>query len=115
MATERSWLKEFVAQSPPIDEVREEAARCAEETARYERGERGPLVMPRGLVAGEFSDAAFGVAAEVAMQVGDALCATGKRFHPQPQLVWDTAAKLLRAGWQRGHRMAAMEIKGKPS
>lgn len=110
----REWLTEFIAKSPPVDVVRDEAARCAEETARYERGERGPLHMPRGLVDGEFSDAAFGVAAEVATAVGDALRATGKRF--QPAMVWATAARLLRAGWQRGHRMAAVEIgKGEPS
>ena len=73
-------ISKVVAQSPPIDAVREEAARCAEETARWQRGERGPLRMPNGLVNGEFCDAAFGVAAEVAMVVAAALKANGKRF-----------------------------------
>lgn len=110
----KSWIDAFVAVSPPIDEVREEAIRCAEETARQERGERGPLRMPCGLVSGEFSDAAFGVAAEVATRVFEALRTTGKRF--KPELCWSTAADLLRAGWQRGQKLVPMEIgRGDPS
>ena len=98
------WIDKFVAQSPPVDEVRADAARCAEETARYERGERGPLRTPRGLVPGEFTDAAFGVAAEVATVVGEALRISGARF--TAALCWSTAATLLRAGWQRGQRIS---------
>jgi hypothetical protein len=102
------WIEKFAAQAPPIDDVRENAARCAEETARWERGERGPLRMPRGLIAGEFTDAEFGTAAEVATTVGDALTARGQRF--RPEFAWSTAAKLLRNGWQRGHRLMAQVI-----
>lgn len=101
-------ISKFVAQAPPIDAVREDAARCAEETARYERGERGPLRMPHGLINGEFSDAAFGVAAEVAMVVADAMRSAGKRF--TLDFPWSTAAKMLRNGWQRGHRLVAYEV-----
>jgi len=100
-------MSRFVAQSPPIDTVREEAARCAEETARWERGERGPLRMPRGLINGEFSDAAFGVAAEVAVVVAAAMRAAGQRF--TIDMPWSTAAHMLRNGWQRGHRLVAYE------
>lgn len=103
----------FVAQSPPIDAVREEAARCAEETARWQRGERGPLRMPRGIVNGEFSDAAFGVAAEVAMVVAGAMRSVGKRF--TMDMPWSTAASMLRNGWQRGHRLVAYEVGKEPS
>lgn len=107
-------MSKFVAQAPPIDTVRDEAARCAEETARWQRGERGPLRMPRGLINGEFSDAAFGVAAEVAMVVADAMRSAGQRF--TMDMPWSTAAKMLRNGWQRGHRLVAYEAgKGSPS
>lgn len=108
------WIARFVAQSPPIDEVRDEAARCAEETAKAERGDRGPIRTPSGLIAGEFSDAAFGVAAEVASLVGEALRATGKRF--RSHLCWSTAAELLRSGWQRGQKLRTMQTgRGAPS
>jgi hypothetical protein len=107
-------MERFIAHSPPIDDVREEAARCASETARWERGERGPLRMPSGLIAGEFSDAAFGVAAEVAMEVAGAMKAAGQR--PGVHLPWSVAATLLRAGWQRGQRVLAHRVgKGGPS
>ena len=107
-------MSKFVAQAPPIDTVREEAARCAEETARWQRGERGRLRMPHGLISGEFSDAAFGVAAEVAMVVADAMKAAGKRF--TLDMPWSTAASMLRNGWQRGHKLVAYEVgKGKSS
>lgn len=101
-------VEDFVAHAPPIDTVRDEAARCAEETARWERGERGPLRMPRGLVAGEFSDAAFGTAGEVAGLVGDAMVASGQRF--VAAFAWSTAATMLRNGWQREHRLMAHVI-----
>lgn len=102
-------LEKFLASSPPsIDSVREEAARCAEETARWERGERGPLRGPPDGLLCEFSDAAFGVAAEVAMVVCDALKARRVRF--DPALAWSTAATLLRNGWQRGHKLIAQDI-----
>jgi hypothetical protein len=89
----------YQAQAPDVDEVREEAARCAEETARWERSVRAkPL-------RGEFSDDAFGVAGEAAIVVLSALKAAGAGF--SVDLPWDLAAGLLRAGWQRGQ---AMEI-----
>ena len=106
--TARDPIADFVAHAPPIDTIREDAARCAEETARWERGERGPLRMPTGLVGGEFSDAAFGVAAEVAMVVADALKAKGQRF--TLDFPWSMAAQLLRRGWQRGHRLVAFQV-----
>lgn len=106
-------MSRFVAQAPPIDSVREEAARCAHETARWQRGERGPLEMPRGLIGGEFSDAAFGVAAEVAMVVGEAMKAAGERF--TSDFPWSTAATMLRNGWQRGHKLFAQEVGGPKS
>jgi hypothetical protein len=96
-------LDEFVAQAPPIDSVREEAARCAEETGRWQRGERGPLRMPGRDLLPEFSDTAFGVAAEVAMIVGDAMKRAGTRF--DVAFPWTMAATLLRSGWQRGHKL----------
>jgi hypothetical protein len=104
------WIDKFAAQAPSIDDVRDGAARCAEETARWERGERGPLRMPHGLIAGEFSDAEFGTAGEVATKVGNALLARGQRF--RPELAWSTAAKLLRGGWQRGHQLLAHVVGG---
>ena len=103
-------IARFVAKAPPIDAVRDEAARCAEETARWQRGERGPLRMPHGIVNGEFSDAAFGVAGEVAMVVGEAMKAAGQRF--TVDFPWSTAATLLRNGWQRGHRLLAHQLGG---
>ncbi len=70
--------------------------------------------MPSGLLSGEFSDAAFGVAAEVSLVVARSLIATGRRFHTA--LCWEMAANLLRGGWQRGHRLMAHEIgQGQPS
>lgn len=92
----------MVASNPPIDEVREEAARVCEETARWERGERVRLQN------GEFSDGAFGVSSEVTIAVFRALRATGKRV--KPEIVWDTAARLLRAGYQRGASIIAHEV-----
>ncbi|MDB4956569.1 MAG: hypothetical protein JWO36_4138 [Myxococcales bacterium] len=96
-------IKAFVAQSPPIDSVREEAARCCDETARVLRGERGRLRTPEDRLLAEFCDAAFGVAAEVAMVVCDALKTARLAF--RPDFPWDTAAALLRNGWQRGHKL----------
>lgn len=96
----------FVEHAPPLDSVREEAARCCDEKSRYERRERGRLRNPvdHGDDA-EFSDAAFGVAAEVAMHVAEALKRSGVRF--SPEFAWSTAAIVLRAGWQRGQQLAA--------
>lgn len=110
-------LAQFVARSPAsiIDDVREEAARVCDETARWQRGERGPLRTPdvHPLIA-EGSDAAFGVAAEVAMAVGNALSAKGQRF--TVDFPWTMAATLLRGGWQRGHRIELHVIgKERPS
>lgn len=100
-----SPMDEFVANTTAdvIDRVREEAARCCEETAKWQRGERGPLVQPTRLIGGEFSDAAFGVAGEVAMIVGEAFKEANARF--RVDMPWDIAAKLLRSGWKRGHRI----------
>jgi hypothetical protein len=104
-------MERFLANNPPpIDSVREEAARCAEETARYERGERPPLRYGNPLTS-EFSDAAFGVAAEVALVVSDALKANAVRF--EAAFCWSTAATLLRNGWQRGHRLVGKVLTGK--
>ena len=108
---DESWIEKFAALHQ-IDPVRDEAARCAEETARWERGERGPLRMPSGLVSGEFSDAAFGVAAEVATKVGNALLGKGRRY--RIDMPWDTAAKLLRGGWQRSHRLMTHVVGEEP-
>ncbi len=94
-------VRMFAARAPSIDSVREEAARCCEETAKMERGERPPLRMD-GLFA-EFSDAAAGTAAEVACMIGDTLQA--KKIPFEPAFCWQTAATLLRNGWQRGDRL----------
>jgi hypothetical protein len=94
-------IDKFVEVAPPIDKVREEAARCAEETAKMERGERGPLRMTEDPLTSEFTGYAAGTAAEVAMIVAAALKAS--RVQIDPAFCWDTAAKLLRSGWQRGH------------
>lgn len=87
-----------------IDLVRDEAARCCDETARMERGERGRLLNPiDDGPSAEFSDPAFGVAAEVALAVCDAMLKAKAPFHVA--FAWTTAAMLLRNGWQRGHRL----------
>lgn len=96
-------LDKFIASAPPIDTVREDAARCAEETAKWQRGERGPLRTPHHGLLSEFSDAAFGVAAEVAMEVARAM--KSKRVRFTVDMPWNLAAALLRGGWQRGHRL----------
>jgi hypothetical protein len=83
-----------------VDDVREEAARCCEETARMERGERGRVLGPHDGPQCEFSDDAFGVAAEAATVVCDALKRAGAGF--SVDLPWTLAAGMLRAGWQRG-------------
>lgn len=106
---ENDPLEAFIRQAPPIDDVREEAARCATETARAERGERPRLRGPDDSpLLAEFSDAAFGVAAEVATIVGEGLLAAGIGF--RMPFVWDTAARLLREGWQRGHKFVAHKV-----
>lgn len=100
-------LDQFLANDPPtIDSVREDAARICDETARWQRHERGPL--RAGGLMSEGSDAAFGVAAEVAMVVGDALKANRMRF--RSDFPWSTAAMLLRNGWQRGHKLLTHEV-----
>lgn len=86
-----------------FDEVREEAARCCDETARHQRGERGPLRTPDRSSDPEFCDAALGVAAEVADVVAATLRRARQRF--TADFVWSTAAMLLRNGWQRGHKL----------
>jgi hypothetical protein len=81
------------------------------ETARPERGERGPLRRPdtHGIRA-EFSDDAFGVAAEVAVLVSRALVTArakshGKKLRWTADKPWTVAARLLRAGWKRGESL----------
>lgn len=96
-------LDKFVRVSPPIDAVREEAACCADETAKMERGERGPVRICDNRLVSEFSGEAAGVAAEVALIVKDALKAQRVRF--DAAFCWSTAATLLRSGWQRGHSL----------
>lgn len=87
-----------------IDSVREDAARCCDETARWQRGERGPLRTPDAFpLTAEFSDGAFGVASEVALAVAQALKQAGVWF--DLAFPWSMAATLLRAGWQREHRL----------
>ena len=95
---------------PSIDEVREEAARCCDETARWGRGERGRVLNPMDDgILGEFSDAAFGVASEVAMAVAEAFRSVHVRF--AFDMPWSVAASMLRHGWQRGHKIAPQVIK----
>jgi len=108
-------LDNFLRVAPPIDDHREDAARVCEETARYERGERPPLrIDPHDITNNEFSDPAAGIAAEVAMEISDALQAARVRCPPAD--VWAMAAKLLRSGWQRGHRLQPIVIgRGAPS
>jgi hypothetical protein len=89
-------------------EIREEAARVCDETARMERGERSRLRCGSIEDAGEFSDSAFGLAGTAAKAVADALRSTGKRFHPS--LGWSTAGRLLRAGWSPGQQIVAQEV-----
>lgn len=100
--------------SAVIDENREQAARVCDETAKFMRGERGRLLNPieHGLRA-EFTDEAYGVAGEVAGVVNDAL-REGKARMPADK-AWEIAAKLLRGGWQRGHKLKPMVVKGPPS
>jgi|SRR6185436_4535745 len=99
-----SSLDAFLRVAPLIDDHREDAARVCEETASYERGERPPLRLDSADIEhNEFSDAAAGIAAEVAMEVSDALKAARVRCPPSD--VWAIAAKLIRSGWQRGHRL----------
>lgn len=102
-------LKAFIMVAPPIDHVRDEAARCAEETAKFERGERGPVRMTTNpSLLSEFSGEAAGVAAEVAMVVKNALQEAGQRV--VPAFCWSTAATLLRNGWQRGHKLKGIVV-----
>lgn len=101
------FISRHSAAGQTIDDVREGAARVADETSKYMRGERGRLRMPPGPNP-EGTDAEFGVAAEVAMIVANAIRATGVRF--RADMPWATAAKLLRAGWQRGHKLVAQEL-----
>lgn len=108
-------MDQFVAATPSdiIDRVREEAARCCEETAKWQRGERGELRQPRhrnDLLA-EFSDDAFGVAGEVAMIVGEAFKKSGARF--RVDVPWDIAARMLRSGWQRNHKLLGHVVNSK--
>lgn len=99
-------IEKFVAITPAsiIDDNREEAARCCDETAKWQRGQRPPLNMFT-----EFSGHAFGVASEVALVVRDALVEAG--VHWRPDFPWTAAATLLRAGWQRGHKLEPHVIK----
>jgi hypothetical protein len=101
-------VDKFLSVAPPIDAVREEAARCAEETAKMERGERGPLRLTEDPRTSEFSGEAAGTAAEVAMVVMEALKAQGVRA--PPVFCWMTAAMLLRNGWQRGHKLVGHTV-----
>lgn len=96
-------LDKFIAIAPPIDEVRHEAARCCEETAKYERGERAALRLSENPLLSEFRGEAAGTAAEVAMIVMHALKAKG--YRATTDFYWDVAAKLLRNGWKRGDRI----------
>ena len=105
---DEGWVARFVAQAPPIDDVRDEAARCAEETAKAERGERPPVRCDASILS-EFSDAAAGTAAEVATLVGEVLMRTRARW--SSALAWEIAASLLRNGWQRGHRLEGHVMK----
>ena len=104
---DEGWVARFVAQAPPIDDVRDEAARCCEETARAERGERPPVRCDTTLLS-EFSDAAAGTAAEVALKVGEQMRRTGAKWNSA--FAWETAAKLLRSGWKRGDRLESHVI-----
>lgn len=97
--------------APTIDEHRDDAARLCEETARQERGERPPLrIDPTDGASTEFSDSAAWIAAEVATVVSHAVKSARRRAAPDQ--VWDIAAKLLRSGWQRGHKLVGMSVGG---
>ena len=105
-------LDKFVASSPAsiLDTVREEAARCCDETARFMRGERGRLLNPvDDGVRAEFSDSAFGVAGEVAMVVARAMASAGVQLDAATP--WSTAAVMLRNGWQRGHKLVPQVLR----
>lgn len=103
-------LKAFIKVAPPIDQVRDEAARCADETAKFERGERGPVRMTTSFsLLSEFSGEAAGVAAEVAMVVMEACKEAGQPV--TSAFCWSTAATMLRNGWQRGHKLKGMVVK----
>lgn len=91
-----------------IDEVREDAARCCDETAKMELGQRTEVGTGLNGKDAEFSDAAFGVANEVALTVGRAIRMTGRRVHPS--VCWSTAARLLRQGWTRGAELYGIDI-----
>lgn len=94
-------LDRFLRAAPPIDDHRENAALCCEETAKHERGERPPLRLdPNDIEHNEFSDAVAGISAELVMLVLEA--AKTARVLVHPAVCWDIAAKLLRSGWQRG-------------
>ena len=103
-------LDRFLRVAPPIDDHRDDAARCCEETARFERGERPALRLdPADLEHNEFSDAAAGIASEVAMAVLAAFKQARARVYPA--VCWDLAAQLLRSGWQRGHRIQPIDTR----
>ena len=91
-----------------IDDVRDEAARCCDETARMERGERDEIGSPLNGKPAEFTDAAFGVACEVALVVGESVRSAGMRV--APHRVWSTAADMLRKGWQRGNALVGVDL-----
>lgn len=91
-----------------IDEVREEAARCCDETAKMERGERVEIGTGLNGKPAEFTDAAFGVANEVALIVGESIRSSGLRA--RADFCWSTAAAMLRNGWKRGNVLASLDL-----
>jgi hypothetical protein len=97
------------------DALSEETARVCEETARYVSGRRGVLRTLLNSADPEFSDAAFGLAADVADSVVIAIRATG--MWPGQEAVWLTAAAMLRGGYKRGQRVVASApgMSGTPS
>lgn len=108
----REAIDRFTKAAPPIDEVRDDAVRACVETARWLRGEREALRTPDvNPLTAEASDAAFGVAAEVALAVGEAMVKL--RAPSREDMPWDVAGEMLRSGWQRGHKIVPHVVRGK--
>src|ERR1700753_1010216 len=89
-------------------ELREGAARICDETARWERGERGPLRTPANSLMPEGTDEAFGIAALAGAAAGEAM--VGARMGFKASLAWSSAAVLLRAGWSPGEPVKALAV-----
>lgn len=94
-------------------DLRAGGARICRETARWERGERGPLRTPLDSDDPEGSDDEFGVAGAAGTAVGLAIKAA--RVRCKVCDAWDEAALLLESGWSPGDDVRAMVVGGKKS